>query len=83
MTGWWVSPEFPLIRPYNDNLKYRLDYLFKAASNRGIKIYIIVYLESSMLSNNSAHTEKVLEANENVKVIRHPLTTLPTLWTHH
>ena len=36
MTGWWVSPEFFLIRPCSKNARYRFDNLLKAAAERGV-----------------------------------------------
>ena len=56
ITGWWVSPEFSLIRPYTENLKYRLDNLLFAAAERDVKVFILVYLESSLIFNDSEYT---------------------------
>ncbi|KAM0432766.1 hypothetical protein ACHAPT_004468 [Fusarium lateritium] len=76
---WWLSPELYLRRPPAKNEQYRLDRMLKAAANRGVKVYIIVYREvEAALTLNSAHTRTTLEAlHENIRVFRHP-DHLPT-----
>ena len=84
--GWWVSPEFHLIRPCEGkNLDYRLDNLLARVAKKGVKIYIIVYFESSFLTNDSGYTIEALQGmhEKNIKVIRHPQIILPTYWSHH
>ncbi len=39
------SPELYLRRPPARNAKYRLDNMLKAAAERGVMIYVIVYKE--------------------------------------
>lgn len=83
--GWWVSPQFHMIRPcVGTNLDYRLDKLLARTARRDVKIYIIVYYESSFLTNDSAYTLQVFESlHSNIKVLRHPQIILPTYWSHH
>jgi phospholipase D1/2 len=83
--GWWVSPEFLLVRSHNKKtLDYRLDKLLARTAKRGVKIYVVVYYESSFISNDSAHTLEALEAlHSNIRVLRHPQIILPTYWSHH
>ncbi|KAK4192729.1 hypothetical protein QBC35DRAFT_483180 [Podospora australis] len=71
---WWLSPELYLRRPPARNEKYRLDKLLKAAAERGVKIYVIVYKEvEAALTLNSIHTKHALEAlHTNIKVFRYP-----------
>ena len=58
IAGWWVSPEFHLVRPCTKfNEKYRLDRLLKKSAEKNVKIYILVYYESSFLTNDSLHTK--------------------------
>ncbi|SPQ25196.1 43ab1b8c-7699-4c09-a344-cc17b2df94f7 [Thermothielavioides terrestris] len=52
----------------------RLDYMLKAAAERGVRVYVIVYKEvPQALTLNSEHTKHALEAlHPNIKVFRHP-----------
>ena len=45
---WWLSPELYLRRPPSKNEQYRLDNMLKAAAERGVKVYIIVYVMASL-----------------------------------
>ncbi|KAH7160840.1 putative phospholipase D [Dactylonectria macrodidyma] len=76
---WWLSPELYLRRPPSKYGRYRLDLMLKAAAERGVKVYVIVYKEvQAALTLDSAHTRTALEAlHPNVKVFRHP-DHLPT-----
>jgi phospholipase D1/2 len=42
---WWLSPELYLRRPPARNAQYRLDAMLKAAAERGVMVYVIVYKE--------------------------------------
>ncbi|KAJ3520611.1 hypothetical protein NM208_g13642 [Fusarium decemcellulare] len=81
---WWLSPELYLRRPPAKNEQYRLDRMLKAAAERGVKVYIIVYKEvEAALTLNSSHTRTALEAlHENIRVFRHP-DHLPTGYDLH
>ncbi|POR39491.1 Phospholipase D1 [Tolypocladium paradoxum] len=72
--GWWLSPEVFLRRPPSKNEKYRLDNMLKAAAERGVKVYVIVYKEVKQALNlNSRHTKDTLEKlHPNISVFRHP-----------
>ena len=61
-----------------------MDILYQCA-NRGVKVYIQVYAEMSLvLTLNSAHTKDSLTVlHPNIRVIRHPLNSLDLLWSHH
>lgn len=76
---WWLSPELYLRRPPSKYESYRLDVMLKAAAERGVKVYVIVYKEvQAALTLDSEHTRRALEAlHPNVKVFRHP-DHLPT-----
>jgi phospholipase D1/2 len=54
-------------------------------TSRGVVIRIILYKEPALLANNSAYTQTTLEKIDpmRVKVIRHPDTVVPFLWSHH
>lgn len=71
---WWLSPELYLRRPPARNAQYRLDAMLKAAAERGVMVYVIVYKEvPQALTLDSAHTKHALEAlHPNIKVFRHP-----------
>ncbi|KAF7542350.1 hypothetical protein G7Z17_g11650 [Cylindrodendrum hubeiense] len=76
---WWLSPELYLRRPPSKYETYRLDVMLKAAAERGVKVYVIVYKEvQAALTLDSEHTRRALEAlHPNIKVFRHP-DHLPT-----
>lgn len=80
-----MSPEFLLKRDGTaKSIEYRFDKLLTRVANRGVRIYIIIYLESSFLTNDSAYTKQTLESlHSNIKVLRHPQIVLPTFWSHH
>lgn len=42
---WWLSPELYLRRPPIMNEQYRVDRMFQAAAQRGVRVNIIVYKE--------------------------------------
>ncbi|KOS18345.1 Phospholipase D1 [Escovopsis weberi] len=81
---WWLSPELYLRRPPSKNEQYRLDVMLKAAAERGVKIYVIVYKEvEAALTLDSAHTKHALERlHPNISVFRHP-DHLPTGYDLH
>ena len=88
ITGWFISPEFPLIRPLTgplDNDKTRLCYVLgEAARERGVLVYVLVYKEfSPSLYTDSEHVKTTLEKiHPNIKVIAHPKSFL-FFWSHH
>lgn len=88
ITGWYISPEFPLIRPVVGKLKDfpgTLENVLKRVADRGVKVYILVYNESkNPMYNDSEYVKKTLERlnKANIKVIRHPKFLLP-YWSHH
>ena len=88
--GWFISPEVPLKRPIKNYLEYdqsRLDYVLKAAADRGVKVYVLVYKQVNVsMYNDSEHAKNRLESlSKNIKVIRHPVDLLsgPLWWSHH
>lgn len=47
-------------------------------------MFVLVYNESSFLTNDSAYVKLTLEAlHPSIKVLQHPLGVLPTFWSHH
>ncbi|EAR83685.1 phospholipase d1 (macronuclear) [Tetrahymena thermophila SB210] len=87
ITDWWLSPEMYLQRPVNQytNQETRLDRVLKKIAERGVKIYIIVYREPTIALNlNSNYTKSALcSLHKNIRVMRHPSTLIPLLWSHH
>ncbi|KAL2190140.1 phospholipase D/nuclease [Thermothelomyces heterothallicus CBS 203.75] len=71
---WWLSPELYLRRPPARNERYRLDNMLRAAAERGVQIFVIVYKEvPQALTLDSKHTKHALEAlHPNIKVFRYP-----------
>lgn len=83
---WWLSPEFYLIRPVTpETERYRFDRIIAVLAARGVTVRIILYQEPRVLTNNSMYTKKTLEKlNPHfIRVIRHPNTVVPFLWSHH
>ncbi|KAK4236652.1 hypothetical protein C8A03DRAFT_45392 [Achaetomium macrosporum] len=60
---WWLSPELYLRRPPARNERYRLDNMLKAAAERGVRVYVIVYKEVP---------QALTPLHPNIKVFRHP-----------
>lgn len=88
ITGWFISPEFPLIRPLAwpiDQDKSTLCYVLgEAARERNVLIYVLVYKEfTGTLYTDSEHVKASLEKiHPNIKVIMHPKSFL-FFWSHH
>ena len=101
ITDWWLSPEVWLTRPAptqtymamafqkkdkKESPPYSrlMDILYQCA-NRGVKVYVLVYAECSLvLTLNSAHSQHALQAlHPNIQVERHPLNSTDLLWSHH
>lgn len=60
LTGWYISPEFQLVRPVSKHREKRLDQLLKRAADRGVRVFVLVYNESSFLTNDSAYVKQTL-----------------------
>lgn len=68
----------------SEHIDQRLDYVLKRAADRGIKVFILIYNESSFLTNDSTYVKLRFEAlSPLIKVLQHPLGVLPTFWSHH
>ncbi|KAG8363867.1 hypothetical protein BUALT_Bualt19G0067200 [Buddleja alternifolia] len=87
ITGWWLSPELYLRRPFHNHISSRLDVLLEAKAKQGVQIHILLYKEVSLaLKINSSYSKrKLLSIHENIKVLRYPdhLSTGVYLWSHH
>ena len=89
--GWWISPELPLIRPFNvneyDNKSnpYILKNILLKLAISGVKIYIIVYKEFKYALNiDSLHTKNVFKnLHSNIKFIRYPKGNFELFWSPH
>ncbi|CAK57722.1 unnamed protein product (macronuclear) [Paramecium tetraurelia] len=90
ITDWWMSPDLYLRRPIaidqNDQINQdsRLDRILKKIADRGVAVYILMYLEPTIaLKHDSNHTKLFLERlSQNIIVLRHP-SPMPQLWSHH
>lgn len=62
ITGWMITPYFLLRRPNSiDNKEFRLDGALEILAKRGVKIYIICFMEPSLFVNNdSEHVQTYL-----------------------
>ena len=50
-----ITPYFRLKRPGPiDDKKFRLDGVIQAAAERGVRVYIIVFMEPKMFVNNDS-----------------------------
>ena len=56
----------------------------KTIARRGVKIYILVFANPPVVPNDSEYTFDALTSlHSNIKVLRHPETILPGIWSHH
>lgn len=88
IAGWWISPEFYLVRPIDPKNpeNNRLGTILKSiTSQNNVKIYVLAYRESPyFLPNDSNYTKDALESiSSNIKVVTHPINIIPSLWSHH
>lgn len=62
-----------------------MDGVLESLAKRGVKIYIVCFMEPKIAVNNdSEHVQIYLESlHDNIKVYRHPNDTIPILWSHH
>jgi phospholipase D1/2 len=88
IADWWLCPEIYLKRP-TDHLEYRLDKILLKKSKEGVKIYILLYKEFTMVLNlMTQRTRQLLTEygmNPNIKILRHPDHFFDGvfLWSHH
>jgi phospholipase D1/2 len=81
-----ITPYFRLRRPGPITDKtYRLDGALEAAANRGVRVFVICFMEpKGFVNNDSEHVEELFEAlHRNIQVVRHPNGAIPLLWSHH
>jgi len=87
ITDWWLSPEMYLARPVGIELNQdsRLDRVLKTIATQGVKVFILVYREPTIALNmDSNYTKtKLCSLHPNIRVMRHPSTLIPMLWSHH
>uniref|UniRef100_A0A8C4QK67 Phospholipase n=1 Tax=Eptatretus burgeri TaxID=7764 RepID=A0A8C4QK67_EPTBU len=87
ITDWWLSPEIYLKRPPVEGNYWRLDYVLKRRAEAGVRVYVLLYKEVELaLGINSGYSKHTLmNAHENIKVIRHPDHVASTVffWAHH
>lgn len=88
IADWWLCPEIYLKRP-TDHLEYRLDKVLLKKASEGVKIYVLLYKEFTMVLNlMTQRTRQLLTeygSNSNIKVLRHPdhFFNGVFLWSHH
>ena len=63
----------------------RLMDIFYVLAKKGVKIYILLFCETSLaLAINSLYTKRTLQyLHQNIKITRHPKGTQSILWSHH
>lgn len=54
ITGWMITPFYMLCRPNHIESEFRLDKLLQRVAAKGIKVYIIVFLEPKLALNNDS-----------------------------
>lgn len=74
IANWFLVPEIYLIRSTEGGQLNRLDKLLLHKAKQGVKIYILLWNETSMAVplNNSMAKKKLESLHENIKVIKHP-----------
>lgn len=84
IAAWFLIPEIYLIRTPEGGLNNRLDKLLLKKAQEGVKVYILLWNETSLaVPLNSSATKRKLESlHENIKVMKHPPRE-PLNWSHH
>lgn len=88
IADWWLCPELYLKRPTDDS-NYRLDKILLKKAKQGVKVYILLYKEITLIINlMSLRTRQILTeegSNPNIKVLRHPDHFFDGvfMWSHH
>ncbi|KAL4471562.1 hypothetical protein ABPG74_008455 [Tetrahymena malaccensis] len=86
ITDWWLSPQFYLVRPVKgEKQSSRIDLLLQQKADEKVKVFIIVYREPKVALTIDSHYTKtcLMGQHQNIKVIRHPKTLIPFMWSHH
>lgn len=86
IAGWWLCADLPLVPPRDraDEAGARLWQLVHRCARRGVKVYVLIYQEPTVLENASAYNKARLQRS-NVHVIRHRDVDarIMALWSHH
>jgi phospholipase D1/2 len=84
IAGWMLSPTIFLKRGPTATIADRFDQVLKAAADRGVLVYVLMWKETQWaVSLNSWNVKLVLEKlSPNICVLRHP-PSVPLAWTHH
>jgi phospholipase D1/2 len=87
IAGWWLNVDLPLLRYPDKHPTTLRSLLLDAASNRNVRIYVLLYKEQAIaMPNNSQFAEEILSnLHPNISALRHPhpLNVDATLWSHH
>ena len=85
ITGWFIIPEFFMKRGAGvSNEQNRFDKILLKKAKEGVKIFILLWNETSLVLNlKSMNAKRKLESlHPNIVVVRHPPLE-PLNWSHH
>ncbi|XP_037918179.1 phospholipase D2 isoform X3 [Hermetia illucens] len=87
IADWWLSPEIYMKRPAIDGDYWRLDKILQRKASQGVRVFVLLYKEVEMaLGINSYYSkQRLVDAHENIKVMRHPdhARVGVFFWAHH
>eukprot|EP00929_Paragymnodinium_shiwhaense_P071800 TRINITY_DN36467_c0_g2_i1.p1 TRINITY_DN36467_c0_g2~~TRINITY_DN36467_c0_g2_i1.p1 ORF type:complete len:1141 (+),score=223.05 TRINITY_DN36467_c0_g2_i1:50-3424(+) len=87
ITGWWISPHLRLVREPDSlpgNADPRLSSLVKSAADRGVRVCILIYRETSMVMPMDSEWSEAELQHPNVYVCCHRSRfDANRLWSHH
>lgn len=87
IADWWLSPEIYMKRPAISGDYWRLDKILQRKAQQGVKVFVLLYkeVEMAMGINSYYSKQKLVQAHDNIKVMRHPdhARVGVFLWAHH
>lgn len=87
IANWWLSPEIYMKRPVVHGDYWRLDKILQRKADAGVKVFVLLYkeVEYALGINSYYSKQRLVAANPNIKVLRHPdhAKMGVFLWAHH
>ena len=87
IADWQMNPHIFMKRPDTgvDSLYWRLDKMLLRKADQGVKIYILLYWESTDVAEMDLGSKFTLAtlSHNHIEIRRHPDGLLPCRWSHH
>lgn len=92
ITDWQMNPHIFMKRPDKGitSLKWRLDKMLLRKAEEGVRVYILLYWETTMVMDLGSEYAQSILSHRNIEVHRHPtfstVASNPTTlmrWSHH